>query len=200
MKTIEILPFAKNLCPLFNEEQREYYRVMAQSMINSVKAVPLTEANDSTMVVDKGYCLVVKVAANQTHNIPATVIPIKAGMEEFFIYEYSPRPIDCTNEYPYPTRFLPQKTAEMMEWAEPANFMHCILYSKEQLKKEDMEIDSDYGLVTINAEFSLKETPIAPHSLIRNVDTKYGGNGEWEFNHDELAESFRFYSRHIRIK
>lgn len=194
------LSFTANLCPVFTDEQREYYIQKAMWLVNNVEHMPIAEANDMTLVVDKGHCLVVKVAANKLHNIPATVIPIKAGMEEWFIWEYEERPILYTNEYPYPTRFLPKKTAELKGWNEPANFMHVILYTKAQLAKEGMEITADYGVVTINAEYSMKETPMAPHTLLRNVDTKYGGNGEWTFNHDELAESFRFYAQHIRVK
>lgn len=201
MKTIEMLSFCPNLCPVLTDEQREYYMDMATNLVNNVPAVPVeNEDSDYADVVDKGHCLVVKVAANQLHLIQATVIPIEPGMDEWFIHEYTPRPIDCTDEYPYPSRFLPAKTAELKGWSKTAGFMHVILYTKEQLAKEGMEIKADYGMVTINAEYGLKETPLAPHTMLRNVDTKFGGNGEWTFNHDELAESFRFYSRHIRIK
>lgn len=195
MKTVEMLSFCPKLCPALTDEQREDYMSDALGMINN-------PGSWQDHIVDKGHCFVVKVPCRLSDKIPATVIKLQPWMESFVVWEYSERPIEETNEYPYPTRHLPKSVFEkagVPQWTN-AGYLHVILYTREQLKKEGMEISADYGMVTINAEEGLEESPMAPHSLLRNVDTKYGGNGQWEFDHDELAESFRYYATHIRVK
>ncbi|MHA2380482.1 MAG: DUF3228 family protein [Candidatus Thorarchaeota archaeon] len=179
MKTVEALSFLQYSASTYRPSDRTKCVEAAQHAIN----------NGYPHITDKGHCLVVKVEnpCGQT----MTVVPV-AGLEDKVVTTYEPRK---EGEYPVLGRHLPQGWDPLIE----ARFIHVICYTQEQLKREGIEIESDYGVCALNAEMGLEESPMAPETLIRNLSIEHGGNGEWEYNAEEMARSQWFWSKHVKI-
>ena len=70
---------------------------------------------------------------------------------------------------------------------EPAQYLDIILYSKEQIGKENesmgeknvnADVDYDYGIISIKSQDVGHELPMQPITAMRNsLDKKYGGSG-----------------------
>lgn len=72
------------------------------------------------------------------------------------------------------TRWFPEGTVEVEE----AEWLHLVLYSREQLAVEGMEIQADWGIVSINAGPTCATAPLGPASQMRNaLGVEQGGNG-----------------------
>jgi len=79
------------------------------------------------------------------------------------------------SELPVLTRWFPAGSVEVEE----AMWLHLVLYSREQLEKEGIEIDADWGIVSINAGPTAEITPLGPASQMRNaMGIEQGGNGK----------------------
>jgi hypothetical protein len=79
------------------------------------------------------------------------------------------------SELPVLTRHFPAGSVEV----ERAEWLHLVLYSREQLEKEGIEIDADWGIVSINAGPTAEVTPLGPASQMRNaMGIEQGGNGK----------------------
>jgi len=78
-------------------------------------------------------------------------------------------------ELPVLTRWFPKGTVRV----ERAEWLHLVLYSREQLAKEGMEIDADWGIVSINSATAPEAAPLGPAAQMRNaLGTEQGGNGK----------------------
>ncbi|MCH9834108.1 DUF3228 family protein [bacterium] len=78
-------------------------------------------------------------------------------------------------ELPVLTRWFPKGTVvvERCEW------LHLVLYSREQLAAEGMEIEADWGIVSINSATAPEAAPLGPAAQMRNaLGTEQGGNGK----------------------
>jgi len=105
---------------------------------------------------------------------------------------------DMDNENP---KEIPFKA----EWVEGvkapvASWFDIILYTKEQLAKEGIEIEADYGIVSINTELTYgQSSPIATNTQIRNaLGIEFGGNGE-PLNRERYLEAVEFEKKHIQV-
>lgn len=93
----------------------------------------------------------------------------------------------------------------LVEWVTgvippPAEFIHLILYNKEQLRKEHDPIDSKWGIVSISTSASIEIEPMRPITAMRNaLGVKEGGSG---IPIDRLAyqRSVSYWSRHIMVR
>lgn len=77
-----------------------------------------------------------------------------------------------------------------------------VLYSKEQLEKEepDTKLDFDWGIVAILAHNGLEPEPIPPITMFRNsLGVEEGGNGV-PLNREKYLESVEFWKNHANIK
>jgi len=66
------------------------------------------------------------------------------------------------------------------EGVEPpvADYLIVILYSREQLAKEDTEVEADWGVVGCMYTAAPEETPMAPITMLRNaLGVEEGGSG-----------------------
>ncbi len=88
-----------------------------------------------------------------------------------------------------------------------AEFLTLVLYSKEQIEKENIEMglsdptfDAEYGIVAIIAHDGLEVEPMLPITMMRNsLGMKEGGNGV-ELDHQKYMKSVEFWRTHILIK
>lgn len=106
------------------------------------------------------------------------------------------------NELPVLTRWvnLPK------EKIPTANYLVCILYTIEQLKKESPisnkydNIDAEYGCICILGTEEPFADPMTPMTMLRNaLGIEEGGNGV-KLNRDEYLESVNFWKNNIIIK
>ena len=76
-----------------------------------------------------------------------------------------------------------------------APFLDVILYSAEQLKAEgNVEIDGDWGVVSINSAMTAEESPMTPITMMRNALGKDEGGSGVTLNREAYAKSVAYWS------
>lgn len=81
-----------------------------------------------------------------------------------------------------------------------APFLDIILYNKEQLSVEGIEIEEDYGIVAVKAEMTPEESPPVPVTIFRNaIGVDEGGNG-LKLDHDAYKASVAYWDRFATVK
>ena len=85
---------------------------------------------------------------------------------------------------------------------EQATYLHIILYSRDQLQKEGVQLDDgvECGIVSINAEADWDAAPPTPETIRRNREgIDAGGNG-YQHTDEELMESTRYHSTWANVQ
>lgn len=78
-------------------------------------------------------------------------------------------------ELPVLTRWFPKGAVEV----ERCEWLHLVLYSREQLEKEGLEVGADWGIVSINSATAPEAAPLGPAAQMRNaLGVEQGGNGK----------------------
>ena len=83
---------------------------------------------------------------------------------------------------------------------EPAPYLDIILYSAEQLAGEGMEIDGEWGIVSINSVSSPAEDPMPPITMMRNALGKDEGGSGVALDKGAYARAVEFWSNHATVK
>tara|TARA_B100000886_G_scaffold22452_1_gene14280 strand:+ start:989 stop:1576 length:588 start_codon:yes stop_codon:yes gene_type:complete len=84
--------------------------------------------------------------------------------------------------------------------APSASWLDIILYSKEQLAKEGIEVEGDWGIVAIKGEMVRGETPPVPVTIFRNaIGTHEGGNGA-PLDREAYNASVEYWDRFATVK
>lgn len=114
--------------------------------------------------------------------------------EENIKHEYIRRGDENPKEIPFLSEWVEGVEAPNAPWFD------IILYSRENLAKEGIEIESDFGIVSINAELSYGVScPMDPNTHLRNaLGVEFGGNGV-PLNRKEYEEACVFWAKHIKI-
>jgi|APSaa5957512535_1039671.scaffolds.fasta_scaffold02123_22 hypothetical protein len=100
------------------------------------------------------------------------VVQITDENRHLLVSEYKAR---RESELPVLTRWFPAGSVEVKE----AEWLHLVLYSAPHCAKEGIEIDADWGIVSINAGPTAEVTPLGPASQMRNaMGIEQGGNGK----------------------
>ena len=92
-----------------------------------------------------------------------------------------------------------------MEWvtgieAPPAAYIHLIIYSREQLAKEDENITADWGIVAIATAAQVEVEPMRPITMMRNaLGIEEGGSGV-SLDREAYRESSRYWAENIMIR
>ena len=81
----------------------------------------------------------------------------------------------------------------------PSGHVELVLYSREALAKEGIEIDRKWGLVSINCSPTDRPTPMRPETMARNMLEMEGGTKR-EYTAEDFAESVWFWSRFVMIE
>lgn len=107
----------------------------------------------------------------------------------------------------------PEELPVLQRWFESleaprAEYLDLILYSREQLEKEDegkseadRDVpDADWGIVAINAELRPEESPMPPATMVRNaLGVEEGGSGV-KLDRDAYMRSVEFWQSHAVIR
>lgn len=92
---------------------------------------------------------------------------------------------------------------------EKSKFLDIILYSKDQIQKENeamgntdpnKDIDYDWGIVSIKAQDSDSEIPMEPITAMRNALGKDQGGSGVPLDRDEYQRSVDFWNLHAIVK
>jgi len=93
--------------------------------------------------------------------------------------------------------------------APKAKYLMLVLYSKEQIDKENKEnpdeiffeeFDADYGVVAILGQFFSTEEPMKPETMIRNaLGISEGGSGV-PLDREKYLKSVEFWSHNCTVK
>eukprot|EP00826_Nyctotherus_ovalis_P002248 TRINITY_DN10431_c0_g3_i3.p1 TRINITY_DN10431_c0_g3~~TRINITY_DN10431_c0_g3_i3.p1 ORF type:complete len:183 (-),score=44.02 TRINITY_DN10431_c0_g3_i3:91-639(-) len=106
-------------------------------------------------------------------------------------------------ELPVLVRFFPKEGVKL----EKAKFLDVILYSKEQIDKEDKAMgrkedteEYEYGIISIKPQDVDYEIPMIPITMMRNaLGAEHGGSGV-PLEREKYLESVAFWSSHATVK
>lgn len=102
-------------------------------------------------------------------------------------------------------RYFPKNSAT----AEVAEYLDIILYSKEQIQKEneamgekdpDAEIDYDWGVVYVKPQNGDSELPMDPITMMRNALGKEHGGSGVPIDREKYNKSVEYWGKHALIK
>jgi|TARA_R110001583_G_scaffold16234_5_gene66169 hypothetical protein len=99
-------------------------------------------------------------------------------------------------ELPILTRWFDSLDVDL----EPAPYLDVILYSAEQLKQEGIEIDGEWGIVSINSVSSAAEDPMPPITMMRNALGKEQGGSGVPLDAEEYQRAVEFWSNHATVR
>ena len=79
-------------------------------------------------------------------------------------------------------------------------FIHLILYSREQMAKEDDPVEADWAIVSIGAAMTIEVEPMRPITAMRNaLGVEEGGSGV-AIDRDAYKTSVDFWSEYSMIR
>lgn len=110
-----------------------------------------------------------------------------------------------SNELPVLSRWF--RRSDVEQYTEEALYLDLILYSKEQVIKEneatntkipDRSYDKDYYIISVKPQNIDKELPMLPITMMRNTMIEEGGSGVG-INRGKYLESVEFWSKRAAI-
>lgn len=159
--------------------------------------------SDSKLIdSDNDFCKYL-IFKNHYNEIKCATMPITLDMYPFIRSDYFAR---TPEELPVLTRFvqLPPNMPQPI-----ANYIVCILYSKEQLEKEHnakstlpfyFDDTVEYGCIAIMGTHCNYPDPYVPITMMRNaLGVEEGGNGV-KLDKIEYLKSVEFWQNNILIK
>ena len=132
--------------------------------------------------------------------VKESIVAITPENKHLLRTEYEAR---TEKELPILMRYFP---AELMGTVGPAAYLDIILYSREQIRKENAAMgdesseDAPWGIVSIKPQSVNSELPMQPITMMRNaLGEEYGGSG---VALDEAAyrASVAFWEKHAPLK
>lgn len=136
---------------------------------------------------------------NFVPGLPDTVLAITEENVGKLRSEYYAR---VEKELPVLTRWFAKADVTAPE----AKFLDVILYSREQIRKEnaamgeDSESDAPWGIVSVKAQSIDTEIPMEPITMMRNaLGVEHGGSGV-PLDRDAYAASAEFWNKHARVQ
>ena len=93
----------------------------------------------------------------------------------------------------------------LVEWIsgiEPpiAEYIHLILYSREQMAKENDPVDADWAIVSIGTSASVEVEPMRPITAMRNaLGVEEGGSGV-AIDKEAYLKSAEYWNKNIMIR
>lgn len=107
-------------------------------------------------------------------------------------------------ELPVLTRWF--NKADVADLIAEAKVLDVILYSKEQILKEDAAMGEDsgitapWGIVSVKPQSVDHELPMEPITMMRNaLGVEYGGSGK-PMDPDEYRQSVQFWEKHAKVQ
>ena len=81
-----------------------------------------------------------------------------------------------------------------------AEYIHLILYSREQMAKEDDPVEAEWAIVSIGGAATIEVEPMRPITAMRNaLGVEEGGSGV-SIDREAYKKSVEFWSEYIMIR
>jgi len=135
---------------------------------------------------------------NDFTDAQVNVLAITPENEKFLRSKYETR---NDKEVPVLTRFFPSELVVTSDKALPrAKYLDLILYSREQINKENQSMGKDaseetapWGIVSIKAQDVDYEIPMTPITAMRNALGKDEGGSGVPIDRESYMEAYRFW-------
>lgn len=159
------------------------------------------EANGGDASLKEGYAPFCKHLF--VENFVGTVSPcvaITKENEQFLKSSYEAR---TKQELPVLVRYFNKE--DVKEHIKPAQFLDIILYSGEQIVKENeamnttRESDAPWGIVSIKPQDTNMELPMTPMTMMRNALGKEEGGSGVPLERNKYEESVAYWSQHATV-
>ena len=175
--TFEVLGFARN------------NSLIADHLDAIENLLPDAELHDCPQQ-DMSFCKYAFLSAEEVgYEGKATIARIN-GHEDRLKSGYEKRYNKDAEECEYLCRWFDAEKVEPPN----AKCIAVVLYDREQLAKEGIEINADYGIVTAQAEPIMGISPMTPETIVRNaMGPEFGGNGT-AFDREYHDIAVRFWS------
>ncbi len=135
-------------------------------------------------------------------DLPANYVKISEENEHLIKTVYEAR---TEKELPVLRRYIPFEKLKL----NPSKYLDIILYSKEQITKENTamnntdpnsDIDYEYGIISVKPQEADCELPMDPITMMRNaLGIQEGGSGI-PLEREKYMDSVRFWTDHVIIK
>uniref|UniRef100_A0A7S1WIT2 DUF3228 domain-containing protein n=1 Tax=Alexandrium catenella TaxID=2925 RepID=A0A7S1WIT2_ALECA len=136
---------------------------------------------------------------NFVPGLPDAVLAIGQENAGLLRSEYYAR---VEKELPVLTRWFAKADVKVPE----AKFLDVILYSREQIRKENAAMGEEsgsgapWGIVSVKAQSIDSEIPMEPITMMRNaLGVEHGGSGV-PLDRDAYARSVEFWNQHARVQ
>ena len=99
----------------------------------------------------------------------------------------------------------PEELPVLVEWITGieipiAEYIHLILYSREQMEKESDPVEADWAIVSIGTSSTVEVEPMRPITAMRNaLGVEEGGSGV-SIDRDSYVKSVEYWSKNIMIR
>lgn len=135
-------------------------------------------------------------------DLPANYAKINEENEHLIKTVYEAR---TEKELPVLRRYIPFEKVKL----NPCSYLDIILYSKEQITKENeamgntdpnANIDYEYGIISVKPQEEDRELPMDPITMMRNaLGVQEGGSGI-PLDREKYMESVKFWTENVIIK
>jgi len=184
-------------------EGRAFIEFSKEDFVARVNAVYEERAAAGEDPLKPGYAPFCKhiFVPNFVPGLPDAALPVTEEVASLVRSEYVAR---TEKELPVLTRWFPK--ALVSDRVPEAKFLDVILYSREQIRKEneamgeDSDSDAPWGIVSVKPQSIDSEIPMEPITMMRNaMGVEYGGSGV-PMVREEYQKSVDFWSKHAAVK
>lgn len=202
----------------FNKTNTCYINYDTKEFESKINEIYVNSLKDKKSILKEGYAPFCKhiIVDNFIDNLRPISIKIDNDTKNFIKTAYEAR---TSKELPVLKRFINFEDIEKFNkhcfndndkiLIKPAKYLDVILYSKEQITKENesmeneddnKDIDYDYGIISIKAQDVDNELPMDPITMMRNaLGTEEGGSGI-KLEKDKYKESVDYWKDNVLIK
>lgn len=192
---------------------RAFDKEKSKNYINYEKEKFLEKVNElvtSQKQLVEGYAPFCKhiFLPNFVSGLKPGYLPVNSETEKLIKTKYEARQ---QNELPVLVRFVPMESIDITKIPD-AKFLDLILYSKEQIVKENIAMkfeeskieklkktDFDYGIISIKPLNIDHEVPMPPITMMRNALGKEEGGSGVKLEREKYMKSIEFWENNVQI-
>mmetsp|Transcript_141239 Transcript_141239/g.393641 ORF Transcript_141239/g.393641 Transcript_141239/m.393641 type:complete len:263 (-) Transcript_141239:73-861(-) len=178
----------------------EFDKQEFEARVNAFYAERVAAGGDPLMPGYAPFCKHLFVP-NFVPGLPDSVLAITKENAGLLRSEYVAR---TDKELPVLTRWFAKDAVSAQ--VPDAAFLDVILYSREQIRKENAAMgeescsDAPWGIVSVKAQSIDSEIPMEPITMMRNaMGVEHGGSGV-SLDKEAYARSVDFWNRHARVQ
>lgn len=138
---------------------------------------------------------------NFVSGLADSILPVDEKTSKFLKTAYIAR---TEKELPVLSRWFPSEA--VAGHTQEAKYLDLILYSREQIRKENAATgtadvsDAPWGIVSIKPQSIDSEIPMEPITMMRNALGKEQGGSGVDLDRDAYSKSVAFWESHARVQ